>query len=341
MSSRGLILLVILLLALAGGWLVYTASGDPDPAETKQAGTTKNAASVGTTSSNREIMTTDGEKHSIPLDDILSGGPGKDGIPSIDEPRFSSADAAAEWLKDDNVGLGITVGGESRFYPYRILVWHEIVNDTIQGKPTLVTYCPLCRTGIVFERSVNGEPQEFGVSGKLWKSNLLMYNRAGNPDNESYWSQVLGEAVVGPHTGIELAVIESDTMTFGAWRELHPETKVLTRETGSRRDYTRDPYEGYYDSSRVSFGAEFDDERAHPKAMVLGVELGGEKKAYPQDELPIGTTTDTVGGTELVITKSEAGEVRMRANGSRVSYIRGFWFSWLAAHPDTAFWQGQ
>jgi hypothetical protein len=162
----------------------------------------------------REILITDGVKHSISLDEILSGGPGKDGIPAINDPKFISVNEAT-FLNDSDPGLGLNVNEESRFYPYRILVWHEIVNDTIAGEPVLVTYCPLCATGIVFERRVNGEIQEFGVSGRLWQSNLLMYNRAGSEENESLWSQVLGEAVLGVNTGEKLAIVRSDVVRFG------------------------------------------------------------------------------------------------------------------------------
>ena len=290
-----------------------------------------------TPQTDRTIRTTNGVKHSIPLDEIVSGGPGKDGIPSIDAPRFIDTRTADQWMNADDPGLGIEMNGAARFYPYRILVWHEIVNDTVKGTPILVTYCPLCRTGIVFDPVVNGVAMEFGVSGKLWQSNLLMYNRATNSANESYWSQVLGEAVKGPHTGIELDVLESDTMTYKNWKQTHPNTKVLSRKTGTRRDYSRDPYEGYYESERVMFG-KVTDNRLHPKTVVLGIEVDGSHKAYPVSALPVGTTHDTLEGTPVTITKTETGEIRIKRDGETLSYIRGFWFSWVAAHPDSHLW---
>lgn len=296
--------------------------------------TVPSTASIGeSASSSREVVVTDGVRHSIPLDEILSGGPGKDGIPSIDNPKFISI-TDATFLNDSDPGLGLTVNGESRFYPYRILVWHEIVNDTIVGQPVLVTYCPLCATGIVFDRRVDGEVQEFGVSGRLWQSNLLMYNRTKNESDESLWSQILGEAVLGVHTGKKLSIVRSDVARFGDWREAHSDTKVLSQDTGAIRSYGRDPYGDYYTSESVSFGASFSDTRLHPKALVHGIEIGGKHKAYHDDALT-GTVTDTFVGKNIVITRTNTGELRFTADSEPLASIQGFWFSWLAVHPET------
>lgn len=305
----------------------------------------------------RDILITGGVRHSIPLDEILSGGPGKDGIPSIDNPLFVSAENAA-FLDDSDPGIGLTVNGESRFYPYRILVWHEIVNDTVGDMPVLVTYCPLCATGIVFERRVDGEVQEFGVSGRLWQSNLLMYNRppsqssppsleatkgnageasAGNEAEESLWSQVLGEAVLGVHTGKKLPVVRSDVVRWGDWKGAHPKTLALSQDTGAVRDYGRDPYGDYYTSESVSFGASFSDTRLHPKALVHGIEIEGRYKAYHDEALKTltGILSDTFADKDIVITRTDPGEIRFTANGEPISSIPGFWFSWASVHPET------
>jgi len=275
----------------------------------------------------------------IPDNEILSGGPGKDDIPSIDDPKFVSV-SEATFLEDDDFGIGIVHKGGSRFYPFQILVWHEIVNDTLplnvskDGFPIAVTYCPLCRTGVTYERIMDGDAVEFGVSGKLWKSNLLMYNRS---KPESLWSQVLGRAVKGRHTGERLTIYPSDTVKFSEWVEAHPDTQVLSQDTGTARAYGTDPYEGYYTSTEVSFGATFDDERAHPKTYVLGVEYDGNFKAYVSDSIKVGETTDQFAGKSVTITKTQAGEVRMQLDGEPLPFIGGFWFSWLAVHPETEF----
>lgn len=275
-------------------------------------------------------------KHSIPLNEILSGGPPKDGIPSIDNPRFLSIDEA-DFVGDEEAGTGLCVGEDCRFYPYQIMVWHEIANDIVGNQPVLVTYCPLCRTGIVFGRVLNGVTTEFGTTGKLWRSNLLMYNRSDNPENESMWSQVLGEAVVGEHTGTKLNIVPSDVIRFGDWKKLHPDTKVLSKDTGFIRTYGYDPYGSYYSSDDVSFGATFDDTRLHPKEFVLGIEVDGKFKAYHSEALKAGKTSDSFNGQTILIDKKPEGEVRM-FRGDRNTpqpYIGGFWFSWLAVHPDT------
>lgn len=277
----------------------------------------------------------EGALHSIPLEEIVSGGPPKDGIPSIDDPQFESTDAAREYLHDDDAGLGLVVGDIARFYPYRILVWHEIVNDTILDTPVLVTYCPLCATGIVFERRVNGAPEEFGVSGLLWQSNLLMYNRANNPEDESLWSQVLGEAVVGTHTGASLKVVPSNTVRFGEWVSAYPDTDVLARPKLSLRDYDQDPYGDYYTDNRLVFNVSFSDDRLHPKVFVLGIEVDGVQKAYVKEDLPVGTTVDVVGDKTVTIQRTEAGEVTFMHDAEVIPSIGAFWFSWAAVHEET------
>lgn len=271
----------------------------------------------------------------IPDSEILSGGPGKDGIPSIDEPKFVAADKAS-FLDGDEFGIGLVVDGEARFYPFQVLVWHEIVNDTVAGVPLAVTYCPLCRTGVTYERRVQGEAVDFGVSGMLWKSNLLMYNRS---TPESLWSQVLGRAVKGPHTGERLAIYPSDTVMFAKWKEAHPDTIVLSRDTGAFRLYGTDPYGDYYTNRDVAFGASFTDTRLHPKEYVLGVEYNGQFKAYVADALAVGTTTDSFAGMTVTIEKTEAGEIRMFIGDKPLPFIGGFWFSWLAVHEDTELFQ--
>lgn len=302
----------------------------------------RRSVDVPTSTVTEDVQVTDGTRHTIPLDEIIGGGPGKDGIPSIDNPEFVPVVDTSSWLPSDAEGIGVTIDGTSRFYPYAILVWHEIINDQINNKPLTVTYCPLCKTGIVFDPVVNGKQLEFGVSGKLWQSNLLMYDRTQNPENESYWSQVLGQAVVGPLAGTELDVIPSTITRLSQWEGAHPNTKVLARPENSRRNYDRDPYEGYYDSSRVSFGAEFEDDRLDPKRLVYGIETNDQFKAYPADALPTGTTTDTIGTTTITANQDETGTVVFKnERGERISHVTGLWFSWAAVHPETDIYKSE
>ncbi len=225
---------------------------------------TPTTLSVDESSSQLVIMETDGVKHSIPLDKIKGGGPPKDGIPSIDDPIFANVQDS-HFMSDFDTVIGLKINGEAKAYPLFILVWHEIVNDKVGGTPVSVTYCPLCYTNQVFERVIDGQEVEFGTSGKLYNSNLLMYDRL----TDSYWSQALGTAVKGELTGYQLNLVPFDVITWGDWKKLHPDTLVLTTDTGHIRSYATDPYGNYYTEPRIMFPVENNDDRLHPKEISL------------------------------------------------------------------------
>lgn len=285
----------------------------------------------------KEIMVTDGTRHTIPLKDILSGGPTKDGIPSIDNPRFISIADTSDFLSDNDLGLAIDINGVQRFYPFKILVWHEIVNDTIEGQRVLITYCPLCLSGIVFDPMVNGERVEFGVSGKLWNSNLLMYDRS----SDSLWSQILGEAVVGEMTGTELKILSSDQTKYGKWKDLNPQGQVLSKDTGVARVYGHDPYADYYFTPGIFFPVDNKDTRLDEKDFILGIVINGQAKAYlPSAIKSIGELEETFQGKNLLIRyEADVDAVRIyeKINNQleRVNPLAGFWFIWVAVHPNT------
>lgn len=286
----------------------------------------------------KEMMVTDGIKHSIPLNELVSGGPPQDGIPSIDNPEFISVPEAATFLKDGEPGIALERNGTVRFYPFQILVWHEIVNDTIDGQRVLVTYCPLCLSGIVFDPLVQGERVEFGASGKLWNSNLVLYDRKTN----SLWSQILGEAIVGAVTGTQLRVLPSDMMRFGAFRNQHPQGTVLSRETGATRFYGRDPYGDYYATPGTYFPVGKKDDRLGDKDFVLGIVVRDKAKAYwPESVRQAGEIIDQFEGITIIARYERAIDaVRLfeqQADGTveRINPFGAFWFSWVAAHPDT------
>lgn len=279
-----------------------------------------------------------GIRSKIDSSKILSGGPGKDGIPSIDNPKFWNVEEASSFLEDDDVVLGLFYEAETRAYPLRILNWHEIVNDWVNGKPVLITYCPLCYTGIAFKREINGVPAEFGVSGKLYNNNLLMYNRPNDKiREESLWSQQLGEAVTGSLTGTKLEQIVADTVRWDNWRTKHPDTKVLSNDTGTFRNYDVNPYGDYeFDNGQIIFPTTSSDNRLPAKAKIYGVEIDGKFKAYPQDKLGKGTNIeDHFAGRTIRISVDEIGKVRMTDNDKEITWQISFWFSWVAFHPDT------
>lgn len=242
----------------------------------------------------------DGTPHLIPLASIRSGGPPKDGIPAIDAPRFAGSDTWDDLGYDgDNLVIGVEVNGTRRAYPFQVLVWHEIVNDVIAGKPLLVTYCPLCGTGIVFERELAGEAVEFGVSGQLYNSDLLMYDRK----TDSLWSQVTGTAVVGDLAGTALPFYPSEIMTWDDWQQTYPDSEVLTTDTGFSRDYNTDPYGGYYTDGNLMFPVAGLDARLPVKERVTGVEVDGPVYGTYPDSAVIehGPVNDLVGETPLLV----------------------------------------
>ena len=190
---------------------------------------------------------TDFERTSVPWSEILSGGPPRDGIPSIDQPVFKTVLEAVSLTPNDPV-IGLEIAGDARAYPLRILIWHEIVNDTVGGMPVTVTYCPLCNTALVFDRTVNGKVLDFGTTGKLRNSDLVMYDR----QTESWWQQFLGQAIVGDMLGTALTPVPARLESYADFRERHPDGKVLVPRDPAFRDYGRNPYAGY-DSTTSPF----------------------------------------------------------------------------------------
>jgi len=187
---------------------------------------------------------TDFSRITVPPGEIVSGGPPKDGIPSIDSPRFESVAEADAWLNPTDPVMVVELAGEVKAYPLRILVMHEIVNDRVGGEPVLVTYCPLCNTALVFERRLpDGRVAEFGTTGRLRHSDLIMYDRTTG----TWWQQATAEGIVGRHAGRSLDFLSSNTFSWERLQEFHPDARVLSRETGYERDYSRSPYPGYDD----------------------------------------------------------------------------------------------
>ena len=240
---------------------------------------------------------TDLSKRSIDLSELRRGGPPKDGIPAIDRPKFVSPAAAAEWLDSKEPVLVVERAGEARAYPFQILIWHELVNDTIGGVPILVSYCPLCNSAIVFDRRVDGETYSFGVSGLLRESDMVMYDRA----TDSLWQQVTGEAIVGTLTGKRLRVVPSQTVAFGDFARAFPDGKVLSRETGRRRPYGTNPYVGY-EFGGFLFEPNVPKGLKAPKERIVVVEAGGEATAYSFELLRReGVVEGVTGGRRYVI----------------------------------------
>jgi hypothetical protein len=252
---------------------------------------------------------TNWNKSLVAYDELLSGGPPRDGIQSIDDPRFESVASAGTWLAANEPVIVLEIAGDARAYPLQILTWHEIANDVVGGQPVVVTFCPLCNSALAFDRVVGGEAFEFGVSGLLRHSDLVMYDRT----TETLWQQFTGEAIIGDLTGEQLSFLPTAIVSFGDFGAAHPEGQVLSRETGLRdpSSYGTNPYAGYdtYDHILSAGGnlALFSDEpdgRLAPADRVVTVSLpeGGIDIAYPYAVLQTARViNDVQGGRELVV----------------------------------------
>lgn len=237
----------------------------------------------------------------------------RDAIPPIHEPRYEPV-TEADWLADDDVVLGYAVDGDAWAYPVRILNFHEIVNDFLGGAPVLISYCPLCYSGIVYSREVGGQVLTFGNTSALYESDMVMLDYATG----SYWWQVAGRAIVGPLTGSALTVLPSATTTWGNWRELYPDTLVLSRETGFGRNYDRDPFaglDGFINEGNFAFpvSAAGLDARLSPGDRVLAVQVAEAVRAYPVAAIGDGALADTLGGEDIVVFVRDGAGAAFRA----------------------------
>lgn len=319
------------------------------------------------------------ENSIVPLDQIVSGGPPPDGIPSIDNPKFVSVREADKYLEDSELVLALNINGDVRAYPLQILVWHEIVNDKVGGIPVAVTYCPLCFTNQVFNRTTDdGQILEFGTSGKLYNSNLVMYDRA----SKSLWSQAMAQGIVGKFAGVKLERIPFDVAYWKDLKRLYPNSKVLSIDTGSARPYGADPYGDYYTNGDVLFPVSNKDDRLGLKEIVIGFENDGQYKAYKLQEIETkNVINDQVNGKPIALFSLHPFMVRAydpvvdgqvlefsyntkdqnfidtqtgslwnfegkAINGqmkgkqlTRLPFDEGFWFEWIAFHPKTELYQ--
>jgi hypothetical protein len=256
---------------------------------------------------------TDFSKHSVSYDEILSGGPPRDGIRSIDDPKFISNDEAVDWLADNEPVIALELNGDARAYPLQIITWHEIVNDIVGGVPAVVTFCPLCNSALAFDRRVGDQVFEFGVSGLLRNSDLIMYDRT----TETLWQQFTGDGIVGQLTGERLTFLPTSIVSFRDFRDAHPDGQVMSQDTGLRGGYGSNPYAGYdtYDhvlsagGNLALFQGETDG-RLEPAARVVTVSLGepgsaeeqGIDIAYPYAVLEeTGVVNDSRAGQDLVV----------------------------------------
>lgn len=275
----------------------------------------------------------------IPVQEIRSGGPPKDGIPYLSNPRMVSA-AEATYLRAGDRVIGVVSGRESRAYPLAILNYHEIINDRIGELPIAVTYCPLCDSAVVFDRRTQLGEREFGVSGLLYNSNVLMYDRSDteSPNTESLWSQVKGEGVSGPGARMKLTVLPMELTTWAAWQNRNPNTTVVSSETGHRRNYQGSPYTRYFKQPNLMFPVKPISNALPLKESVLGVWDDANALAIP---------ISAFGGKSMQIEKSLGSRkftvafdvndqtIRVVKADAELQWMNTFWFAWYAFRPET------
>ena len=277
----------------------------------------------------------------IPQREIRAGGPVKDGIPALTQPTMIDSSEASYLAPEDRV-IGVALGSDVRAYPLRILNYHEIVNDQLSANPIAVTYCPLCDSAAVFQRDTPRGVREFGVSGLLYNSNVLMYDR--DDQAESLWSQLKRGAVAGPQVRNRLQLLPVELTTWEDWSQRYPTTTVMSDDTGHGRDYTRSPYSGYFSSPDLMFPVNPTSDRLPGKTKVLGVQVGTVTRAYPysafRSENP--RVEDEVAGKRLVLEfNPNADSLRVVEANDGVEWMYSFWFSWYAMHPETEVYPSQ
>ncbi len=250
----------------------------------------------------RREFKTDFSKQTVPFDEIVSGGPPKDGIPALDRPKFEDVRRADSWLSDREPVVIVTArgGGVAKAYPLQILIWHEIVNDVVGGTPVTITFCPLCNTALSFDRRFDGKLLDFGTTGRLRHSDLIMYDR----QTETWWQQATGEGIVGQYAGERLTFVASPLINWKTFKDRYPDGQVLSRDTGFRRDYGRNPYAGYdrQESPIRRFFRGRPDARLPAMERVVAVEFNDESVAVPfsvLDEKRV--VAEEVGGMPIVV----------------------------------------
>lgn len=279
---------------------------------------------------------------SIPSDKIFDGGPVRDGIPAIDHPKFLKVEDVVFLRPDDRI-LGMAYQGISKAYPIKILNYHEIVNDQFVAEPVVITFCPLCGSGIAYSAKVGGQRHRFGVSGLLYNSDVLLYDR----ETESLWSQLMSQAISGPLKGKMLEPLAIHHTTWQDWKKRFPDTLVLSRETGFIRDYSRNLYENYKLDRRIWFPVENQSNQYHPKEMILGLEINGQFKAYPFSEISKvkakTKTNDQLAGRDFSIHYDQQYQTAQvfDIKGKEIPSVITFWFAWYAFHPETLIYQAQ
>lgn len=284
------------------------------------------------------ILRTNLAIHTIPLNQILDGGPGKDGIPALITPKFIRISEVSNIYPSDARGILVSSGETAKFYPFNIIVWHEIINDDIAGVPIVVTFCPLCASAIVFSATVDGVREYFGVSGKLYQSNLLMYDVT----TESLWSQIIGSAVAGDRTLKVLDIFPSNVLTLNEVKQRYPNAQVLSQETGYKRDYNTDPYGDYENNAKLFFPVIINDTSLPTKEIMHIVNVNAKSVAFVRSQLIKNSQATVMVGDMQITARYLNGEISVtNQSGESIPGYSAMWFSWATHHQeDGIVWKG-
>lgn len=272
----------------------------------------------------------------VPFDSLMQACPARDCIPSIDQPVFVPT-AEVDYLREDDLVLTLTYNGMTRAYPARILDHHEIVNDMFGPDPVAITYCPLCGSGLAFDRRQGGQVLDFGVSALLHNSDLVMYDR----QTESLWQQITGEAFAGKSRGGRLRTLPLSMVTWNEWLQQYPDAQVLTVDGIQSDRYQKDAYAEYAESERLYMPVSATDARLHPKRVIYGMEIGESALAIDAGWLvKQGHWSNEFEGKKLLISLQPGGEVAASLDGEPVTIHRMYWFAWFSFHTNTALING-
>jgi len=309
--------------------------------------TNNQLSQLSATTTTTQIQTTsDGTKYILDPDKVRGGGPRKGGIgidrgiPALDESniKYTTVEKASEWIKDNELVLAFEHKGIKRVYPLQIMVFHEIANDVVAGDPIAITYCPLCGSGIAYYRVLNNQVVKFGTSGKLYNSNLIMYDDL----TDTYWQQIDGKAIIGELTGQELIELSIDTVTWRDYKVNNPDAQVLSKDTGMSRRYGNDPYGNYYEDSFLIFPVDNENNIIHAKTPIVGIEINGKYKAYQEDQVrKQKIIQDKFNGINIKLEADESGIITITNldSGAEIIKERDFWFAWYAFHPETELYE--
>jgi len=271
----------------------------------------------------------------VPSEDIVYGGIEQGGIPSIDNPLFISVLEANAYIEDDDYGILINIDNQYRFYPYSILSWHQIVNDTFRDTPLAVTFSPLCNSGVVFERVLGDDELVFSVSENVYNNNLLLLDEAG-----SQWSQIMAQAITGDSAGERLVVHPYQVLRWNVVRDNYSQTEVLSRETGFSRNYDRNPYINFYHEKDIMFPLTHTDDTIETKELIRGVVIDNIPAAFTVLDIMTSdeqTKTETIGEETITATyNSTMATIEFTDNsGEQIQSYEAFWFCWVAHYPQT------